>query len=53
MLEVSNALDDFESDDSIGCVILTGSNKAFSGMHIQAFYPHATYCCMYASLNTI
>ncbi|KAF6024408.1 hypothetical protein EB796_017320 [Bugula neritina] len=48
MLEVSNALDDFESDDSIGCVILTGSNKAFSaGADIKQMAPVAKYADIY------
>ena len=28
--ELCSALDDFESDDNIGCVLLTGSDKAFA-----------------------
>ena len=32
MNEVSEALDEFEADDDIGCIILTGSEKAFAGM---------------------
>ena len=31
MFELSNALDNFESDDSIGAILLTGSEKAFAG----------------------
>jgi len=29
-IELTAALDDFESDDSIGCIVLTGSEKAFA-----------------------
>jgi len=28
--ELSEALDDFESDDAIGCIVVTGSEKAFA-----------------------
>jgi len=28
--ELSDALDDFESDDAIGCIVVTGSEKAFA-----------------------
>ncbi|KCZ52970.1 enoyl-CoA hydratase [Hyphomonas pacifica] len=31
MNELSNALDRFEADEEIGCIILTGGKKAFSG----------------------
>lgn len=31
MTEVNQALDQFEGDTKIGCVILTGSEKAFAG----------------------
>ena len=30
MLEVNDALADFDADDSIGCLVLTGSEKAFA-----------------------
>lgn len=30
MGELAQALDDFEADDSIGCIVLTGSEKAFA-----------------------
>ena len=37
MLELSNALDKYEADDAIGCVVLTGSEKAFAaGADIKA-----------------
>jgi len=29
-IEITDALNDFESDDGIGCVVLTGSEKAFA-----------------------
>ena len=29
MKELAHALDDFEADDQIGCIVLTGSEKAF------------------------
>ena len=28
--ELGSALDDLEADDSIGCIVLTGSEKAFA-----------------------
>jgi len=28
--ELSDALDDFESDDAVGCIVVTGSEKAFA-----------------------
>ena len=31
MNELTHALDRFEADENIGCIILTGSKKAFSG----------------------
>ena len=31
MNDLTSALDRFEADDKVGCVILTGSRKAFSG----------------------
>ena len=30
MIEVAHALNDLQQDDNIGCVILTGSEKAFA-----------------------
>ena len=30
VVEVGAALDDFEADDNIGCIVLTGSDKAFA-----------------------
>ena len=30
MMEMGRALDDFEADDEIGCVVITGSEKAFA-----------------------
>ena len=30
IVELGQALDDFEADDGIGCVVLTGSEKAFA-----------------------
>lgn len=35
MLEMQSALADFEKDDGVGCVLLTGSEKAFAGMFLQ------------------
>ncbi len=31
MIEVEQALDDFEADSTIGCIIVTGNEKAFAG----------------------
>ena len=31
MIEVGQALKQFEADPSIGCIVLTGSEKAFAG----------------------
>ncbi|MEO1105998.1 MAG: enoyl-CoA hydratase, partial [Pseudomonadota bacterium] len=30
LAELGAALDTFEQDDAIGCIVLTGSNKAFA-----------------------
>ena len=30
MDELGDALDDFEADDDIGCIVITGSEKAFA-----------------------
>lgn len=32
MLDLSNALDELESDKAIGAIVLTGSQKAFAGV---------------------
>ena len=31
MKEVGQALDEFEADKDVGCIVLTGSDKAFAG----------------------
>ena len=36
MGELGLALDDMESDPNIGCVVLTGSGKAFAGKFFKA-----------------
>lgn len=37
MLDVANALDELESDNNIGAIVLTGSQKAFAGTHFLSF----------------
>ena len=38
--DVGHALDAFEADDAIGCIVLTGSNKAFAaGADIKEMQP--------------
>jgi len=38
--ELSEALDDFEADDTIGCIVILGSNKAFAaGADIKEMQP--------------
>jgi len=32
MKELQTALSDFSKDEEVGCVVLTGSNKAFAGL---------------------
>lgn len=40
MLEVSKALDEFESDKTIGCVMVTGRGRAFAaGADIKEMLP--------------
>ncbi len=47
MAELSQALDNFEADDAIGCIILTGSAKAFAaGADIKEMQPK-TYMDVY------
>ena len=31
MLELQDALDDFETDKNVGAIVITGSEKAFAG----------------------
>ena len=33
MKEVGQALDQFEQDKDVGCVVLTGGDRAFAGRH--------------------
>jgi enoyl-CoA hydratase len=45
--ELGNALDNFEADDTIGCIVLLGSNKAFAaGADIKEMQPK-TYMDVY------
>src|SRR6201990_2656284 len=38
--EIAAAIDDLESDDAIGCIVLTGSDKAFAaGADIKEMQP--------------
>ena len=47
--ELAHALDAFEADDNIGCMIVTGSNKAFAaGADIKAM-KDKTYMDLYKS----
>lgn len=40
MAELGRALDDFEADDGIGCIVITGSEKAFAaGADIKEMQP--------------
>jgi enoyl-CoA hydratase len=49
MLELSSALDGFESDDGIGCMVITGNDKAFAaGADIKAM-KDKTYMDVYGS----
>ena len=49
MRELSSALDAFESDDNIGCMIITGNDKAFAaGADIKAMKEQA-YMDVYLS----
>lgn len=50
MMDVCSALDEFEANDDISCVILTGSTKAFSG---QPIYSQAILICMSAIMNNM
>ncbi|MBM3559417.1 MAG: enoyl-CoA hydratase, partial [Alphaproteobacteria bacterium] len=48
MDELSRALDDFEADDAIGCIVITGSDKAFAaGADIKEMAPK-TFVSAYA-----
>jgi len=45
--ELGHALDDFEADDTIGCIVILGSNKAFAaGADIKEMQPK-TYMDVY------
>jgi enoyl-CoA hydratase len=39
MREVMDALDDFDHDDSIGAMVITGSEKAFAAADARSLYP--------------
>ena len=52
--EVNQALDAFEADSDIGCIVITGSEKAFAaGADIKEMaelaYPHTYICHLYTS----
>lgn len=34
MSELDQAVQKFEKDDDVGCIVLTGSDRAFAGMYI-------------------
>ena len=36
MTEVSQALKEFDADKSIGCIVLTGMDKAFAGNYVYS-----------------
>ncbi len=47
--EIAAAIDDLEADDKIGCIVLTGSDKAFAaGADIKEMQPR-TFIDMYSS----
>lgn len=49
MLELSSALDGFESDEAVGCMVITGNDKAFAaGADIKAM-KDKTYMDVYRS----
>jgi len=49
MQELASAIDDFEADEEIGCVVITGSEKAFAaGADIKAMQ-NKTYMDVYKS----
>ena len=45
MNEVNAAVKEFDSDDSIGCIVMTGSEKAFAGKLKNIFKPHLYQNC--------
>ena len=36
MVELSEVLNEFEKDTSVGCIVLTGSDRAFAGKSMSA-----------------
>ena len=36
--DVNDALDKFNQDENVGCVVITGNEKAFAGIVIKEFY---------------
>src|SRR6185312_13972343 len=46
--EIAAAVDDLEADDKIGCIILTGSEKAFAAGDIKEMQPK-TFIDMFSS----
>lgn len=50
MREVEDALNTFEADDSIGCIVLTGGEKAFAGTCYNIYFLHIYLYINYAKL---
>lgn len=38
MSELDQAVQKFEKDDDVGCIVLTGSDRAFAGMYISVLH---------------
>src|SRR6201985_2932475 len=52
--EIAAAVDDLEADEAIGCIVLTGSDKAFAaGADIKEMQPKAFIDMFSADFNTI
>jgi hypothetical protein len=50
MNEIIAALKEFDKDDSIGCMVLTGSQKAFAGI-VMFFWPFVPHPSVHPSLG--